>query len=271
MDTFTLRLPRWPVLLRLLSRNPLVRTTDRIQALVLVLAVALSLLAIPIAAAAGTAVHDSRRQAYAQQADTRHTMTATVTDVPATQIVRTGTTTVAARWTAAGAEHTGAVKAQSTTKTGDPIEIWVDNTGAQVPAPTPTTRAAEEAATGALAIWISVTAIAAALSTLTRAICDRIRFTGWQHDLEHLGRQRRRPHRQPALKRRRHIGIHRLAPNCCGALGAAMTTTSKPPGRASATRYGGGAMVRPAAPHTTGQRAATRRPARIDHEAQFLC
>ena len=35
MDTFTVRLPRWPVLLRLLGRDPLVRTTDRIQALVL--------------------------------------------------------------------------------------------------------------------------------------------------------------------------------------------------------------------------------------------
>jgi hypothetical protein len=187
MDTFTVRLPRWPVLLRLLGRDPLVRTTDRIQALVLVLAVVVSLLAIPITAAVGTAVYDSRRQAYAEQADTRHTV-AGVADVPATQIVRTGTTTVAARWTAAGAEHTGAVQAQSTTKPGDPIEIWVDNTGAQVPAPTPTTRAAVEAATGALAIWISVAAIAATLFTLTRAICDRIRFTGWQHDLDNLVR-----------------------------------------------------------------------------------
>ena len=186
MNTFTVRLPRWPVLLRLAGRDPLVRTTDRIEALVVVLAVVVSLLAIPIAAAVGTAVYDSRRQAYAEQADTRHTVTATVLDVPATQIVRTGTTTVSARWTAAGAEHTGAVKAQSTTKTGDPIEIWVDNTGAQVPAPTPTSRAAVEAVTGALVIWISVAAIAATVFTATRAISDRIRFTGWQHDLDSL-------------------------------------------------------------------------------------
>ena len=187
MDTFTLRLPRLPILLRLLGRDPLVRTTDRIQALVLVLAVVVSLLAAPITAAAGTAVYDSSRHIYAEQAHTRHTVNAMVTDVPASQqILRTGTTTVSARWTAAGTEHTGTVKAQSTTKTGDPIEIWVDNTGAQVPAPTPTSRAAVEAVTGAVVIWISVAAIAATLSTLTRAICDRIRFTGWQHDLESL-------------------------------------------------------------------------------------
>jgi hypothetical protein len=187
MDTFTVRLPRWPIVLRLLGRDPLVRTTDRIEALVLVLAVVVSLLAVPIAAAVGTAVYDSRRHIYAERAVTRHTLTATVTDVPASQqILRTGTTTVPARWTAAGAEHTGAVKAQSTTKPGDPIEIWVDNNGAQAPAPTPTTRAAVEAATGALAIWISVAATAATLSIITRAACDRIRLTGWQHDLDSL-------------------------------------------------------------------------------------
>jgi hypothetical protein len=187
MDAFTLRLPRWPVLLRLAGRDPLVRTTDRIEALVMVLAVVVSLLAIPIAAAVGTAVYDSRRQAYAEQTHTRHTVAATVTDVSASQqILRTGTITVPARWTAGGAEHTGAVKAQSTTKTGDTVEIWVDDNGAQAPAPTPTTRAAVEAATGALGIWISVAAIAATLSTLTRAACDRIRFTGWQHDFDSL-------------------------------------------------------------------------------------
>ena len=186
MDTFTVRLPRWPVLLRLAGRDPLVRTTDRIEALVLVLAVVVSLLAAPITAAVGTAVYDSSRQAYAEQSHTRYTVAATVTDVPATQIVRTGTTTVSARWTAVGAEHTGAVKAPSTAKSGDPVEIWVDNTGEQVPAPTPTSRAAVEAATGALVIWICVAAIAATLFTVTRAVCDRIRFTGWQHDLDSL-------------------------------------------------------------------------------------
>ena len=187
VDTFTLRLPRWPILLRLLGRDPLVRTTDRIEALVFVLAVVVSLLAAPITAAVGTAVYDSSRHVYAEQAHTRHTVTATVTDVPVSQqILRTGTPTVPARWTAAGTEHTGTVKAPSTAKTGDTIEIWVDDNGAQVPAPTPTTRAAAEAAMGALVIWIIVAAFAAILFTVTRAACDRIRFAGWQHDLDSM-------------------------------------------------------------------------------------
>ena len=71
-----LRKPRWPPSpcacragrsAALLGGNPLVRTTDRVEALVMVLTVVVSLLAVPIAAAAGTAVHDSRRLVYAEQ------------------------------------------------------------------------------------------------------------------------------------------------------------------------------------------------------------
>ncbi len=186
MDTFTVGLPRWPVVLRLLGRDPLVRTTDRIEALVLALAVVVSLVAAPIAAAVGTAVYDSRRHLYAEQAETRHRVVATVTDVPDSPMLRGGITTVSARWAAADTEHTGAVEALSTTKTGDPVEIWIDHSGALVPAPTPTIRAAVEAVASGLAIWISAAAIAVTLYNLTRAVCDRIRFTGWQHDLDKL-------------------------------------------------------------------------------------
>ncbi|WP_319447412.1 MULTISPECIES: hypothetical protein [unclassified Mycobacterium] len=68
MDTYTVRLPRWPILLRLLGREPLVRTTDRVEALISVLIVVVTLLAAPIAAAIGTEVYDSRRDVYAAQA-----------------------------------------------------------------------------------------------------------------------------------------------------------------------------------------------------------
>ena len=186
MDTFTVRWPRWPTA-RLFGRNPLVRTSDRVEALVLVLAVVMSLLFAPIAAAVGTAVHDSSRQLYAEQAHTRHSVTATVTDDNAAQqVLQTNTITVAAQWSAAGAEHTGAVEAAWTAKSGDLVEIWVDDNGAQVGKPTPTTRAAVEAVTAALAIWLCVAAAAVTLWVGTRIVCARIRFTGWQHDLDNL-------------------------------------------------------------------------------------
>ena len=109
LETFTVRLPRWPIF-GLFRRNPLLRASDRFEALVMALAVMVSLLAVPVAAAVGTAVHDSRRDVYAQQHHTRHLVTATITDDTAAQnISRTNTATMAARWSAAGAEHTGAV------------------------------------------------------------------------------------------------------------------------------------------------------------------
>ena len=152
MDTYAVRLPRWPILQRLLGRDPLVRTTDRVEALVSVLTVVVTLLAAPIAAAIGTEVYDSRRDVYAELASIpphhgrdghRRLLPPNETQVP-TMI------TVQARWSAAGTEHTGAVEAQSTVEAGDSVEIWVDHDGVQVPAPIPTSRAAVAAVTVAL-------------------------------------------------------------------------------------------------------------------------
>jgi hypothetical protein len=100
--------------------------------------------------------------------------------------LRTGKVTAQARWMAGGGEHTGTVKAQSTTETGDAVEIWIDDDGTQVPAPPSTTRAAVEAALGAFVIWTCVAATAAAVFTLTRSACDRVRFRRWQHELDGL-------------------------------------------------------------------------------------
>ena len=73
MDTFTVRLPRWRSM-RLFGRNPLIRAGDRVEALVVVFAVVVVLLAAPIAAAVGTAVYDSRSHLYAAQAQNPRTV-----------------------------------------------------------------------------------------------------------------------------------------------------------------------------------------------------
>jgi hypothetical protein len=179
LDTFTMRSPRGLVG-RLFGRNPLIRVSDRVEALVLVLAVAVSLLAAPIAATVGTALHDSRSSLYAEQAQTRRTVGATVIDSPA----RGDTITVRARWFAAGTEHTGAVKADPAAKPGDSIDIWVDQDGSHVGAPVMS--AVNEAIVVALAIWSSVAIAAAALFAGTRAVLDGVRHAGWQRDFEHL-------------------------------------------------------------------------------------
>lgn len=178
METFTVGWPRWLVVL--FSRNPLIRISDRVEVLALVFTVVVSLLAAPIGAAVGTAIHDSRSRHYAEQAQTRHTVTATVIGSPA----RSDTMTVRARWFAAGAEHTGAVKAPPTVKPGDSIDIWVDEDGSHAG---PTVMSAmNEAVAIALAVWLNVTTAAVVVFAGTQAMLNRARHARWQSDFVHL-------------------------------------------------------------------------------------
>lgn len=184
MDTFTVHVSR-PLFVRLFGGNPLVRASDRVEALVLVLAVVMLVLAAPIAAAVGIAVHSSRSHLYVEQAQNRHMVTATVIgDSDAHRNLFRPTVTAPARWFAAGIEHTGAVTAQRTLKPGDSIDIWVGPDGSRVGPPMST--AVDEAVATALAIWLSVVIAAAALFAASRAALIRKCRTRWQHDVDTL-------------------------------------------------------------------------------------
>lgn len=77
MHTFALRRRSWWVA-RAFGRNRLLRRTDRIEACVIVSAMLLALAATPVCAAAGVAVYGSHARLYAEQAQARHTVAATV-------------------------------------------------------------------------------------------------------------------------------------------------------------------------------------------------
>ena len=120
------------------------------------LAVMVSLLAVPVAAAVGTAVHDSRRDIYAQQHHTRHLVTATITDdTAAHNISRTNNATMAVQLVSSCRQpntpaRSGAIGDQArrtTSRSGS------TTTGALTNEPTPTTRAGADAVTAALFTW----------------------------------------------------------------------------------------------------------------------
>ncbi len=184
MDPFTV--PRWRVV-QLFGRYPLLRASDRVEALVLALPVVVALLAIPIAAFVGTAVHDSRSSLYAEQAQARRIVTATVAgERDARPDLSNPAVWVPVRWFDAGTEHIGVVKAQRTVKTGDSIEIWVDKNGSQVAPPTPTRAAVEEAVGAAVVIWLGVVVTAVGVFAGTRTILNRARHARWQRDFDNL-------------------------------------------------------------------------------------
>ena len=58
MQTFTLLSQRWWVV-RVFGRNPLVRLSDRVGVLLVLLAWVVSIIAAPVAGAVGTAVYDA--------------------------------------------------------------------------------------------------------------------------------------------------------------------------------------------------------------------
>lgn len=186
METFTLT-PVGGWIVRAFGRNPLVRTSDRIEALVLMLAVTIALVAAPIAGAIGTAVHDKRCHAYAEQAASRHTVTAIAVDASASAVRPNSVTTVVnARWRIDGTEHVGSLKWDQTVKAGDSLTIWVDRDGNCVGPPTPTSRAGAEAVGVAVAMWLAAAAVTAALTASLRSQLNRLRNAEWDREFQTL-------------------------------------------------------------------------------------
>lgn len=184
MEPFTLPLPR-TLFTRLFGRNPLLRASDRVEALIAVVAVTVSLVAVPIAATVGTAVHESRSRVYAEQAQSRRAVTATaIGDQHPRRDLDKPTVTVPARWFDGGAEHTGDVVAPLNVKIGDEVEIWVDDKGSVVDPPQRT--AHDEALAFAIATWWAVTLSAVAMFAAVRIAVDRARYARWQRDFDSL-------------------------------------------------------------------------------------
>jgi hypothetical protein len=185
MPTSIERDPGW-WLLRACSRNPLVRSIDRLELLIMALGFVAVLVAAACAGALGTAVFDARSHVYIAQAQTRHTVTgAAIEDSAATR--------VDARWQARTGWHR-----DRTVKTGDLLTTWVDRDGNPVEAPAPTSRAGVEAVGVALAAWQTATIVVAGWVWWTHSHLDRRRDAAWERDIESLidddgGRTNRQP------------------------------------------------------------------------------
>lgn len=170
MDTFSFDPRAWRVLC-LVRRNPLVRRSDRFEVLVITLAVAISLLAVPFVATIATDAYQANRNVYAEQARTRHrasTPTPVSTNVAHASVYRV--------------RGMGLVEPNATPQSG-PDELWVDDAGNRVAAPTPPSHAAYDAVgVAALSEGLAVT-IAAALVVATRWQVGRIRYSHWDREL----------------------------------------------------------------------------------------
>jgi len=172
---------------RLLGRNPLVRTSDRIEAWMLLLATVVVLSAVPVAGAIGTGVYSSRTAVYEQQISSWHIVTATVLqDNTVTVRPYSVDAAVHARWQDGGVSHDDTFGWDRAVKAGDRLTIWVDEKGDYAGPPTPPKRAAADAVTMGAMMWLSVVAAAAALIALVRFRLQQHRHAAWDRELRSL-------------------------------------------------------------------------------------
>ena len=192
MQAFKFTPTRWPTI-RAFGTNPLVRVSDRIEAIVVVSAVAISLLAGPVAGAIGTTVHDARSRVYAEEAHTRQPVRATVTTTRRGAAVArpyTNTTIVQAGWLAEGIEHAGIFTSKHAVTVGDQIDIWVNDTGERVGPPTPASQAVVEAVWVGVLLWLVVVGAAAAMVAVVRWRLDCRHETDWEREIGGLADRR---------------------------------------------------------------------------------
>lgn len=179
METFTLDPRSWwfSVIFR---RNPLIRSSDRIEAGVMIIALVVSLVAIPVAAIVGAMTYAARDHIYAQEVRERHAVIATVTDVGADDW---GITPVHAKWSVATGECSGPLELTVAAKVGDRTTIWLDKDGNPVGAPTPTWQAVVDALAAVVLILLFV---GGGLTLLVVGACwrlNRARDAQWERGI----------------------------------------------------------------------------------------
>lgn len=193
METFTLNAGTW--IRRLVTRGPLVRTSDRIEAAVTFLVLALVVLAIPVAGAMGTTAYDTRAHEYAAQRLSSHHVDAITTDGSAPSKMRPQDAFVTpVQWQFAGKHHIDTIVTPVRLKPGDQKSIWVDAAGNRTVAPLTDHDAAIDAASIAIASWLVVAAVGTAVLVVVRSRVNRRRYAGWDRELEDLADNGRTNH-----------------------------------------------------------------------------
>jgi hypothetical protein len=170
--------------------NPLCRSWDRIEAVLLAVVVAAALATVPFAVWVGDTVYGSGMHTVAEQVATRHQAVAVLLqDAPSGTEGESGVATVSVpgRWQLPdGTERVGQVTAKPGTPAGTAVLTWIDRSGSPTAAPM----------TQELVTW---RAVSAGLGTITGALLalavafrlvrwrlDRARWSWWDQEWERI-------------------------------------------------------------------------------------
>ena len=168
------------------GRSALRRDIDRVENLVLLLAVVIFLVAVPLALLVGLDVRESGTARVATQPVEHQTVAVLLRDAPTTpNSLHTGRDVVLAlgSWTTpSGSDRTGLVDAFSGQRTGSTVTIWIDDAGNQVAPPTTTAEVDLGALLTVVTLLVCVLIGIGGGLWLVRVRLNRRRMTGWDAD-----------------------------------------------------------------------------------------
>ncbi|WP_410665873.1 hypothetical protein [Amycolatopsis sp. lyj-84] len=180
------------------GRNPLARIWDRIEAVILVGGVAVALLGVPLAAAAGSEAYAAMMERSALETAARHSTTAfLLEDAPQARVGVDGTpsaetASVVARWALPdGTFREEPVTADLGASAGDGVTVWLDEAEAVVDPPVTPMDATSTGVGVGVGVWLIAVTLLAAGYLIARHLLDRARRAAWDREWERFGQDSR--------------------------------------------------------------------------------
>lgn len=186
MQTFSTEPRHWFVT-RIVGRNPLIRRTDRIEALTILLALVASLFAVPVSGIVGATIYTARHERHDQEVRTHHLVTATIINVVAASDKDANHVVVQAHWTVDG-DHRASFDVRPPASDVSHMDIWVDAEGNLTNPPTPAWHALADAVGVAIATAMMIGLTVAWLRIEVQSRLDRLRHAQWDRDIRSLQR-----------------------------------------------------------------------------------
>ena len=174
---------RW--LVHALSRNRLVRGSDRLEACAVLMVLAVALLVIPVAQRVGDETYADRMQQISRQHQSRHSVEAIATADSGSPAPRRfgAPVTVRVEWREGVHRRSEVVESPSFVKAKMPVTVWLDDAGAVVSAPDREADAQTVATNRAWASWFGIVGLCALLAFAIRRCLDLYRAASWQREL----------------------------------------------------------------------------------------
>lgn len=187
MESFTIGWPRLRILTGL-GRNQLLRISDRVESIATVCTLLIVILAVPVAAAFGTTVHDRRSLIDAEYLASIHQTQATVVGdaTPESGPQYTVFYSTPVQWYSGGHSRTATIDWRDRVRVGDQIALWVNESGEFASTPAPPDQAARDGITVAIVLWMIIIGAASGVLWLLRWRLDAARLASWDRELDAL-------------------------------------------------------------------------------------